>query len=92
LAFKRGKRGGVDGSRWPGSSGGMQSRDGVTNDMDLVFSNAKDKPLCADNIVKRQFLPALRRAKIRDIRFHDLRHTNVALRIEQGQNIFYISK
>ena len=43
-------------------------------------------------MVKRQFLPALRRAKIRDIRFHYLRHSNVALRIEQGQNIFYISK
>jgi integrase len=24
------------------------------------------------------------------VRFHDLRHTNVALRIEQGQNIKYI--
>ena len=34
----------------------------------------------------------MRRAKIRQIRFHDLRHTNVALRIEQGQNIVYISR
>lgn len=63
-----------------------------SNDLDLVFSNSDGKPLCPDNMVKRHFLPALRRAKIRDIRFHDLRHTNVALRIEQGQNIFYISK
>jgi integrase len=62
------------------------------NNLDLVFSNSDGKPLCPDNMVKRQFLPALRRAKIRDIRFHDLRRTNVALRIEQGQNIFYISK
>jgi len=37
-----------------------------------------------------QFLPALRRAKVRRVRFHDLRHTNVALRIEEGQNIKYI--
>ena len=56
------------------------------------FSAKCSKPLCPDNMVKRQFLPALRRAKIRDIRFHSLRHSNVALRIEQGQNIFYISK
>jgi len=26
------------------------------------------------------------------VRFHDLRHTNVSLRIEQGQNIVYISR
>ena len=30
------------------------------------------------------FAPALRTAKLRTIRFHDLRHTNVSLRIEQG--------
>ncbi len=40
--------------------------------------------------MKRHFLPALRKAKLRKVRFHDLRHTNVALRIEQGQNIKYI--
>lgn len=41
-------------------------------------------------MIKRQYFPALKRAKIRQIRFHDLRHTNVALRIEQEQNIKYI--
>ncbi len=40
--------------------------------------------------VKRQFLPALKRADVKRVRFHDLRHLNVALRIEQGQNIKYI--
>ena len=43
-------------------------------------------------MIKREFIPALRRAKFRKIRFHDLRHTNVALRIEQNQNIKYIQK
>ncbi len=57
---------------------------------DLVFCNDEGKPVDADALVRRQFLPALRRAKIRQVRFHDLRHTNVALRIEQGQNIKYI--
>lgn len=60
------------------------------SDCDLVFCNSDGKALDANNMVKREFLPALRRAKIRQIRFHDLRHTNVALRIEQGQNIKYI--
>ncbi len=43
-------------------------------------------------MVHRGFLPALREAKIRMVRFHDLRHTNVSLRIEQGQNLVYVSK
>lgn len=60
------------------------------SDLDLVFPNSKGTPLEPDSLVKRHFLPALRRAKIKRVRFHDLRHTNVALRIEQGQNIKYI--
>jgi len=60
------------------------------SELDLVFCNSKGKPLDPDSLIKRQYFPALRRAKIRQIRFHDLRHTNVALRIEQGQNIKYI--
>jgi integrase len=56
----------------------------------LVFCNEEGKSSDPDALIKRQFLPALRRAKIRQVRFHDLRHTNVALRIEQGQNIKYI--
>lgn len=58
----------------------------------LVFCNPEGKSLDPDSLVKRQFLPALRRAKIIQVRFHDLRHTNVALRIEQGQNIKYIQQ
>jgi integrase len=57
------------------------------SELDLVFCNTEGKPLDPDSLVKRHFLPALRKAKLRRIRFHDLRHTNVALRIEQGQNI-----
>lgn len=60
------------------------------SDLDLVFCNSDGKSLDADNFVKREFLPVLAKSKTRKIRFHDLRHTNVALRIEQGQNIKYI--
>ena len=62
------------------------------SDLDLVFCNDEGKSPDPDSLVRRQFLPALRRAKIMKVRFHDLRHTNVALRIEQGQNFYYISK
>ena len=58
--------------------------------LNLVFCNGKGDPLDPDNLVKREFSPALRRAKLREITFHSLRHSNVALRIEQGQNIKYI--
>jgi len=58
--------------------------------LDLVFCTSTGQPLDPDNLVKREFLPALTRANAPRVRFHDLRHTNVALRIEQGQNIKYI--
>lgn len=61
-------------------------------DLDLVFCNSEGGILDPDNMVHRGFLPALREAKIRKVRFHDLRHTNASLRIEQGQNLVYVSK
>lgn len=41
-------------------------------------------------MVKREFFPALERAGIRRIRFHDLRHTYASLLIAQGENIKFI--
>lgn len=60
------------------------------SELDLVFCNSEGAPVEPDNMVKRDFLPVLKKAGINRVRFHDLRHTNVALRIEQGQNIKYI--
>jgi integrase len=60
------------------------------SDAKLLFCTDEGKPLDADALVRRQFIPALKRAKLHKIRFHDLRHTNVALRIAEGQNIKYI--
>jgi integrase len=60
------------------------------NELDLVFCNSKGKPMEPDSLIKRHFTPALRRAKVKKVRFHDLRHTNTALRIEENQNIKYI--
>jgi integrase len=60
------------------------------NRLNLVFPNEADQPLNHNNLVSRYFNPALEKAKIERIRFHDLRHTYASLLIEQGENIKYI--
>ena len=40
---------------------------------DFVFRNSEGKPHDPDSLVKRQFLPALERAGVKRVRFHDLR-------------------
>ena len=42
---------------------------------DLIFATADGRPLNGRNLVPREFKPALRRAGLPQIRFHDLRHT-----------------
>jgi integrase len=41
-------------------------------------------------MVKRYFVPALKKADLPKIRFHDLRHGFASLLIEQGENVKYI--
>ncbi len=53
---------------------------------DLIFCTKEGKPIHAENMVRREFLPALTRAGLRRIRFHDLRHTYTTLLIAQGEN------
>jgi len=57
---------------------------------DLIFPNEAGNPMNHNNMVNRYFRPALRKAKLEVIRFHDLRHTYASLLIEQGENIKYI--
>lgn len=60
------------------------------NDLDLVFPNLSGKPMSALNMYNRKFLPALKKAGIKKIRFHDLRHIYASLQIDLGANPKYI--
>ena len=60
------------------------------NNLELIFPNEAGQPLNHNNVVSRHFNPALEKAGIKRIRFHDLRHTYASLLIEQGENIKYI--
>ena len=68
----------------------------------LVFRTSNGKPLRPNNITRRSFRNALRdaeaaRAKaklpaIGPLRWHDLRHTFGSIKIEQGENIYYVQR
>ena len=62
------------------------------NDLNLVFSNEAGQPINHNNMVNRYFRPALKKAGLKRIRFHDLRHTYASLKIDQGANVVYISE
>jgi integrase len=59
-------------------------------ELDLVFPTEAGTTEDAANMLKRRFFPALRRAKLPKIRFHNLRHTYASLLIDQGENPKYI--
>lgn len=62
----------------------------MPNKLNLIFPNEAGQPMNHNNLVSRHFNPALKKAGIDRIRFHDLRHTYASLLIEQGENIKYI--
>ncbi len=61
-----------------------------STELDLIFPNEAGQPMNNSNLIARHFLPALKAAGLPVIRFHDLRHTNASLLIEQGENLKYI--
>jgi integrase len=59
---------------------------------DLVFGNRAGHHMNHQNMMTREFYPALKRAGLSRIRFHDLRHTYAAILITMGENIKFIQK
>lgn len=57
---------------------------------DLVFCTRDGEPLESRTLMRWHFFPALERAKLRRIRFHDLRHTYASLLISQKESPKYI--
>ena len=60
------------------------------SELELIFPNQAGKPISQSNMLRRHFFSALKKAGVKRIRFHDLRHTYASLLIEQGENIKYI--
>ncbi len=61
-------------------------------ELDLVFPNEAGKPLLQSHVTRQHFHPALDKAELPRMRFHDLRHTYASLLIDQGENVVYIQK
>jgi integrase len=60
------------------------------HDHDLIFCHNDGTPLDPDTVGKREFPRVLKAAGLRQIRFHDLRHTFTSLLIAQGESPKYI--
>lgn len=61
-------------------------------DQDLVFATRLGRPWDWHNVERRYFLPTLKEAQLRRIRFHDLRHTCATLLINQGASPKYVQR
>jgi integrase len=59
---------------------------------DLIFPSEGGTPLDGRNMVRQYFEPALRKAGLPRMRFHDLRHTYASLLIAQGEHPKLISE
>ncbi len=57
---------------------------------EFVFCSEAGTPINADNFRHREFPRALKRAELRHVRFHDLRHTYTSLLVAQGAHPKYI--
>lgn len=60
------------------------------NKYDLVFCNELGEPIDPDNMIHREYIPALKRARLRHIKFHSLRHAFTTLLIAQEENMKFI--
>jgi integrase len=59
---------------------------------EFLFYNGAGNPIEINGFRRRVFYKALEKAGIRQVRFHDLRHSYATLRASKGDNILDISK
>lgn len=57
-----------------------------------VFVTPTGQPIDGDNLRTRVFYRLLEKAELRQIRFHDLRHTYASLLIQQGVSLAYVQE
>jgi integrase len=62
------------------------------NPNNLVFPNQNGNLMDHSTLLRYIFWPTLKRAGLRKIRFHDLRHSFASLLIHRGENIKYIQR
>ncbi|MBZ5496655.1 MAG: site-specific integrase [Acidobacteriia bacterium] len=67
-------------------------RDGRNELPEWVFSSSRGTALDVRNVSKREFPRCLAKAKLRRIRFHDLRHTFASLLIQNGESLAYVKE
>jgi integrase len=63
---------------------------GMNEIPEWVFPSGEGTPLDLHNVAKREFPKVLQKAKLRRIRFHDLRHTTASLLIQNGAPLAYV--
>jgi integrase len=64
---------------------GLYAKDG------LVFVDSVGGPLRKSNVHRTSFKPAMKKAKVKAIRFHDMRHTAATTWLANGINIKAVS-
>jgi len=64
----------------------------VSQKTGLVFCTAEGRPLDPNGFSKKAFALAVFAARLGKVRFHDMRHTYGALKIVQGENVYYIQR
>jgi integrase len=62
------------------------------SELDLVFPNEAGRPLSHSNLLSRGLYPALRRAGLRRVRFHDLRHGYASMMLASGADVVRVSR